>query len=67
MNFALQRFGQYKQSEQASSLKTRDYKDATDLVVRGGGYQTDGASPQNMEGGDGMKDVSTVVRRLTPL
>lgn len=35
--FALQRFGQYKESQQASSLKQRDYKDATDLIVRGGG------------------------------
>lgn len=36
MNYSLQRFGQYKETEQASSLKQRDYKDATDLVVRGG-------------------------------
>lgn len=36
MMFSLQRFGQYKESEQASSLKQRDYKDATDLVIRGG-------------------------------
>jgi len=35
--FALQRFGQYKESNQASSLKQRDYKDATDLIVIGGG------------------------------
>ena len=35
MNFALQRFGQYIESERASSLKRRDYKDATDLVVKG--------------------------------
>ena len=35
--FALQRFGEYKESDVASSLKQRDYKDATDLVI-GGGY-----------------------------
>ena len=36
--FALQRFGEYKQSEAASAMKSQDYKYATDLVVlRGGG------------------------------
>ena len=30
---AMQAIGEYKQSEAASSLKMRDYKDATDLVV----------------------------------
>lgn len=63
IGFSFQGFGQYKQSEQASSLKQRDYKDATDLVVRGG-YEVNG---KIQKGGDGMKDVSTVVRRLTPL
>lgn len=58
--FALQRFGQYKESNQASSLKQRDYKDATDLVL----------SMVELKGGDAMTDVSnceTAVRRLTPL
>lgn len=32
MLYALQAFGQYKESETASSVKTRDYKDATDLI-----------------------------------
>lgn len=36
MNYAMQRIGEYKQSEQSSSLKERDWKDATDLVVGGG-------------------------------
>ena len=31
--FAMQAIGQYKESQAASALKTRDYKDATDLVV----------------------------------
>lgn len=31
--FAMQRIGEYKESEQASTMKSRDYKDATDLVV----------------------------------
>ena len=32
---AMQGIGEYKESEQASALKQRDYKDATDLVVYG--------------------------------
>jgi DNA (cytosine-5)-methyltransferase 1 len=31
--FAMQRIGEYKENEQASTMKSRDYKDATDLVV----------------------------------
>lgn len=31
--FAMQRIGEYKESEQASTMKSRDYKDATDLVI----------------------------------
>ena len=31
--YSMQSFGDYKESDQASSLKQRDYKDATDLVV----------------------------------
>ena len=31
--FAMQRIGEYKESEQASAIKSRDYKDATDLVI----------------------------------
>lgn len=57
--YALQRFGQYKESEQASSLKTRDYKDATDLILRGG--------CSDMEHQNEDTAVKTVVRRLTPL
>lgn len=53
MNFAMQAIGEYKESEQASSLKMRDYKDATDLIIRGGCSDLD--------------NVKTVVRRLTPL
>ena len=34
--FSFQAFGLYKESEIGSSLKQRDYKDATDLIVRGG-------------------------------
>lgn len=34
--FRLQAFGDYKESDRASTLKQRDYKDVTDLVVCGG-------------------------------
>lgn len=51
MNYAMQAIGKYKETEEASTLKQRDYKDATDLILRGGCD----------------KDVETVVRRLTPL
>ena len=37
MNYALQAFGLYKETETASALKMRDYKDATDLIAGGGG------------------------------
>jgi len=52
MFYAFQAIGQYKESDAASSLKMRDYKDATDLVIG------------VIDGGDVMKSV---VRRLTPL
>ena len=35
--FAMQAFGQYKESDRASGMKARDHKDATDLILRGGG------------------------------
>lgn len=31
--FAMQRIGEYKESEQAGTMKSRDYKDATDLIA----------------------------------
>lgn len=31
--FAMQRIGEYKESEHASTMKSRDYKDATDLIA----------------------------------
>lgn len=58
MSYTLQAFGVYKESEQASALKQRDYKDATDLILSGGG-----STEMNEE----EKQVHTVVRRLTPL
>ncbi len=49
--YAMQGFGDYKESNTASGLKARDYKDATDLVV---GADGDGAM------------IRYIVRRLTP-
>ena len=52
--FQFQAFGQYKESELASTLKQRDCKDATDLILIGGGGEVD--DKENL-----------VVRRITPL
>ena len=52
MEYAMQRIGEYKKTDQASSLKERDHKDATDLIIGGG---------QNMN-----EEYKTTVRRLTP-
>lgn len=35
--YRLQVFGEYKQTDIASTIKQRDYKDATDLVLLYGG------------------------------
>jgi len=48
----MQRIGQYKLSDQASSLKERDHKDSTDLII-GGGQQM-------------SEEIKTTARRLTP-
>ena len=52
--FSFQRIGEYKASNQAKTLAERDYKDATDLILKVGG-------------GDNVNGEKTVVRRLTPL
>lgn len=51
--FSFQRIGEYKVSDQAKTLAERDYKDATDLILRGGCNE--------------LSEEKTVVRRLTPL
>lgn len=58
MNFAFQAFGVYKESETASSVKSRDYKDATDLILRGGGDMSDvrRLTPLETERLQGMPD-----------
>lgn len=56
MNYAMQAIGLYKESEQASALKQRDHKDATDLILKlGGGDQLD------------SNNSNAIVRRLTPV
>lgn len=52
--FSFQRIGEYKVSDQAKTLAERDYKDATDLILRWGGCNN-------------LSEEKTVVRRLTPL
>lgn len=76
MAYAMQGFGDYKESEQASGLKARDYKDATDLVAEyidithaDDVVRTDNiVSPlqaRDYKGGKLVR-IRYVVRRLTP-
>ena len=39
--YSMQAIGLYKESEQASSLKQRDHKDATDLIITRGCHEVD--------------------------
>lgn len=57
--FAMQGFGDYKESETASGMKARDYKDATDLVVFESHPQDARIKPLD-------KNIRFIVRRLTP-
>ena len=59
MNYSMQAIGVYKDSEQASSLKQRDHKDATDLIVNDNnkmtswdGSQTSPTLTKNNAGGN---------------
>ena len=80
-SFAMQGFGEYKSSNVASSLKQRDSKDATDLVVAfepgtvsrlGGHFYEDGKSGTlRAKPGDNQQtimyeNVKYIIRRLTP-
>lgn len=56
---AMQGFGDYAETDIASSCKQRDYKDATDLVCR---IQTDHSVQDNS-----VQEECRYVRRLTPL
>lgn len=76
--YSMQRIGEYKESDAASSLKMRDYKDATDLVAtavdcRNGveSETTNGTLQAKSNGGYNMNSNNicrngAVVRRLTP-
>ena len=75
--FAMQAIGEYKPSDQASALKARDYKDATDLVC-GVDCRNMTESPElyptlqaKPNGGQslnysGAARIQYIVRRLTP-
>lgn len=52
--YAMQAIGEYKESDKGSSMKARDYKDATDLIVE---------KSQVLA----MNEPTYIVRRLTPL
>lgn len=67
MNFSFQAFGVYKESETASSVKSRDYKDATDLILRGGGEMSDvrRLTPLETERLQGMPDGWTDIGEWT--
>lgn len=77
--YAMQSFGEYKNSGKASSIKQRDFKDATDLVVAfepgtvsrvGGHYYEDSKSGTiRANPGDNQQAIISeyIVRRLTPM
>lgn len=62
--FSFQRIGEYKESLQSHTMAARDYKDATDLVVRGG-YDMDTAvrrlTPTECERLQGFPDNWTLI------
>ena len=76
--YAIQSFGEYKPSGKASSIKQRNFKDATDLVVAfepgtvsrvGGHYYEDGKTGTiRAKPGDNQQTIINdyIVRRLTP-
>ena len=77
--YAMQSFGEYKNSGKASSIKQRDFKDTTDLVVAfepgtvsrvGGHYYEDSKSGTiRANPGDNQQAIISeyIVRRLTPM
>ena len=77
--YAMQSFGEYKNSGKASSIKQRDFKDATDLVVafepgtvsRVGGHYYEGSKSGTIRAnpGDNQQAIISeyIVRRLTPM
>jgi DNA (cytosine-5)-methyltransferase 1 len=58
VSYVMQGFGDYKESDKASGLKARDYKDATDLQAKPNGGQSLNFS--------GAVRIRYIVRRLTP-
>lgn len=76
--YSMQAFGDYKGSDAASAVKSRDYKDATDLIVAAVDCRNGTANPdingtlQAKEQGQNLNSNNVVliwpeVRRLTPL
>lgn len=79
VGYEMKAFGHYKESDIASTLKQRDYKDATDLVVAGVDcrngveyHELNGTIQAKSNGGFSLNcnqvvRVKHIVRRLTPL
>jgi DNA (cytosine-5)-methyltransferase 1 len=63
-------FGQYADDDSASTLKERDHKDATDLVVSASvtsKWAKGSGGPSGDEAQNLVSDLATGVRRLTPI
>ena len=59
MEFAIQKTGIYKASNQAHTLSARDYKDATDLIIGGGGDMVEPTYMSDRKGHNGITEDGT--------
>ena len=59
MEFSIQKTGIYKRSEQAHTMSARDYKDATDLIVGGGGTVSEPTMMSDRKGHNGITEDGT--------
>ena len=59
MVYAFQAIGVYKESDAASALKARDYKDATDLVLGGGGDMSEPIMMSDRKGHNSISEDGT--------
>lgn len=69
MTYSFQAIGQYKESDQAKTLAARDYKDATDLILRGVGNLNTAVrrlTPKECERLQGFPDNWTLIGEYDP-
>lgn len=59
MEFTFQAIGIYAETGVASTIKERDHKDATDLIVGGGGLMNEPAMMSNKKGHNGITEDGT--------